>query len=84
MDTKLLGDPGRRVVGAKQTVKALNKDQVQTVFVAEDADLRVTGPIIAKCKEKGVELVKVPTMSELGAACSIQVGAAVAAILKDS
>ncbi len=82
MDVQILSDPSRRVVGAKQTLKALTKGSVALVLMAEDADTRVTRPIEEKCQEHKVQLKKVPSMRELGAACSIQVGAAVVAILK--
>ena len=51
------------------------------VFLAEDADPRITGPVETLCRENGVETESVPTMTELGAACGISVGSAVAAIL---
>ncbi|NLY56601.1 MAG: 50S ribosomal protein L7Ae-like protein [Firmicutes bacterium] len=82
MDVQILKDPSRRVVGAKQTLKALAKGSVALVLMAEDADARVTKPIEDKCIEQQVQLKKVPSMRELGAACAIQVGAAVVGILK--
>lgn len=83
MDLKILSDPSRRVVGAKQTAKALAKNEAALVVIAENADTKVTQPLEQKCREHKVKLVKVPTMDELGAACSIQVGAAVACVLKE-
>jgi ribosomal protein L7Ae-like RNA K-turn-binding protein len=41
----------------------------------------VTAPVIALAKEAGVALTMVPTMKELGQACQIEVGAAVAGIV---
>jgi large subunit ribosomal protein L7A len=71
-----------KVVGAKQTLKALTKGQAQVVFVAKDADSAVTKPIVELCNQQGVEVVHVESMSELGRACLIDVGAAVASIIK--
>jgi large subunit ribosomal protein L7A len=71
-----------KVVGTKQTQKAIDKDQTQVVYVAKDAEERVVAPIIRLCEEKDLELVLVDTMSELGKACGIKVGAAAAAIGK--
>jgi ribosomal protein L7Ae-like RNA K-turn-binding protein len=34
------------------------------------------------CSEKGIMLIFVPTMTEIGIACDINVGAAVAVLLK--
>ena len=72
----------KRVVGIKQLRKALREGAATTVFIAENADLRLTAPIREICAETGVPVVSVPTMAELGKACSIEVGAAVAAIIR--
>ena len=45
-------------------------------------DERVTQPLLDLASEIGVQVVHVPTMQELGKACSIEVGAAAAAVLK--
>ena len=71
-----------RVIGFKQVTKAVNKGLAACVFAADDADGRVTEPLKELCSQKGVELVRVPTMEEIGKACSIEVGAAAAALLK--
>lgn len=72
-----------KVVGAKQVKRALDAGRVQTVFLASDADPRVTGPIAEACDEKGVRAETVPSMKELGKACGISVGAAVAATVTE-
>jgi large subunit ribosomal protein L7A len=71
-----------KVVGIKQLKRALKDRTAQTVFLAEDADPRLMEPLRAACEQAQVELVLVPTMQELGKACSIAVGAAAAAILR--
>lgn len=72
---------GPRVVGAKQTRRALNDGRATRVYLAEDADPGVTGPIETLCAEKGVAVLRVSNMGELGRACGIAVGAAVAALV---
>lgn len=72
---------GIHVVGAKQTKRAVNDGKTSVVFLAVDADPRVTEPIEALCKEKNVSVEMVLTMKELGDVCGIAVGAAVAALL---
>ncbi len=74
----------QKTVGVKQTLRAIEKGTAQRVFVAEDADAPVTRPIIELCLSHQVELVRVATMLELGKACGIEVGAAVAAILSQA
>ena len=71
-----------KVVGAKQTRRAANDGRAPRVFLAKDADPRVTEPVESLCAEKGVPVVKDHTMKELGSACGIAVGSAVAALVK--
>ena len=72
-----------RVIGVKQVTKAVQKGQAEAVFLADDADGRVTEPLLRLAEELDVSVVHVPTMQELGKACSIEVGAAAAAVLKE-
>ena len=51
------------------------------VFLAEDADPRVTGPVEELCREKDIPVERVSQMKELGSACGIAVPSAVAALL---
>lgn len=67
------------VVGAKQTRRAVESGKARRVFLAHDADPRVTDPIAALCGEKGIPLERERSMKELGRACGIAVGCAVAA-----
>lgn len=83
MTVELLKQATKRVVGNKQTAKAIQKGTAKTVYIAEDADVRVVQPIIDACSEAQVTIEKVATMQELGKACGIHVGAATAAVLKD-
>ncbi len=72
----------KRVVGIKQLRKALKEGTAVKVFIAENADQRLTDPVKDTCAQMGVPVAMVPTMAELGEACSIEVGAAVAAIVR--
>lgn len=69
-------------IGTKQTVKAVEQDQAAEVYVAEDGDPRLTSKIVTLCAKKNVKLTYVDSMSNLGKACGIEVGAAMAAVLK--
>ncbi len=71
----------KRVTGAKQVTRALKNRTARQVFLAENADPRVTEPVSALCAEYGVAVEIVPTMEALGAACGIAVGSAVAAVV---
>lgn len=72
---------GSKVVGVKQTKRAVNDGKAARVFLAEDADPRVTAPVEALCAEKQIPVERVPQMKELGSACGIAVPSVVAALL---
>ena len=69
------------VVGAKQLKKALKTGTAQRVFLACNADPAVTEPIAALCQLNKVEIAWVKSMTDLGQACGIEVGAAAAAAI---
>ncbi|MCX7842033.1 MAG: ribosomal L7Ae/L30e/S12e/Gadd45 family protein [Clostridia bacterium] len=72
----------KKVVGIKQSAKALENGTAALVFVARDADPRVIKGIIELCTKNSVEIVYEESMKQLGKACGIEVGAAVACIVK--
>ena len=69
------------VVGAKQLKKAVKAGRVQCVFLAENADPAVAEPLEHLCAANHIHITWVHSMAELGRACSIEVGAAAAALL---
>ena len=70
-----------KVVGAKQVRRALTDGRARTVFVALDADSRITEPVLELARQQSVPVQQVASMKELGSACSVAVGSAVAALL---
>ena len=68
-----------KVVGVKQTRKAIQSGAAQSVYVARDAERRVVAPVVAACEESGIPVSWTDTMAGLGEACGIEVGAACAA-----
>lgn len=69
-----------RVVGVKQTRRAVSDGSARQIFLARDADPKVTGPLEELCAQRGVPVEWVPSMKALGAACGIAVGSAAAAL----
>ena len=69
------------VVGTKQLKKAVRDRRVRFVFLAENADPAVTEPLEELCEQNQIQITWVRTMSDLGRACGIEVGAAAAAVL---
>lgn len=72
-----------KTVGVKQTQRALEKGSVIRVYIAKDAEVHVLRPIVDQCNAQGIEVLEVPTMTELGKACGIEVGSAVVALLAE-
>lgn len=70
-----------KVVGIKQTRRAVAKGVAQRVYLACDADSRLTEPLRAMCALSGVDVVSDLTMQQLGRACAIAVGTAACAVL---
>jgi large subunit ribosomal protein L7A len=73
----------KKSVGTKQTIKALEKGLAKKVFIASDAEQHVVKPLIRHCQEKGVPVVTVDSMKDLGKACGIEVGCASAALIEE-
>ena len=73
-----------KVVGVKQSKKAIRDGNATRVFIALDAEQRVLRPVYDLCREMHVPVDEVDTMAMLGSACKIDVGAAVVTVLKDA
>ena len=50
-----------KVIGVKQTKKAIKDGKAAMVYVALDAEKRVTGPIYELCTENHVQMVEITT-----------------------
>lgn len=72
----------QKVVGVKQSRKAIRDGLAARAFVAKDAEARVIRPIRALCEERSVPVEEIETMQELGKAAQIDIGAAVVTVLK--
>ncbi len=72
-----------RAVGAHQTARAIDRGKAVEAFVAADADRRVIEPVVRAAAARGIGLVEVESMTALGRACGIAVGAAAAAVLAE-
>ena len=74
---------GKKVSGVKQSRRAVRNGLARAVFLARDADPALTAPLRTLCQDNGVPVFEGCSKRELGLASGIQVGAAVAALLKD-
>ena len=71
-----------KVVGVKQSRRAIREGRAVQVFLATNADPALTAPLAELCAAEGVPVEQEQTMEELGKAAGIQVGAAVVAVLR--
>ncbi len=76
-----LRDAEQKAVGYKQSLKAVKKGRALLVYLAKDVQENLRMSTLEMCLERGVPVVEVETMRELGKTCGIQVEASVAAIL---
>lgn len=83
MPLERLSKARRKVVGSKQTLKAVDRNQAKVVYVAKNAERQVVDPIIQACSNKSVPVIYVESMQVLGKACGIEVGCAATAILEE-
>lgn len=78
-----LKDAKAKVIGIRETTRALQRNQVSMVLFAADIEGHLLRKIAALCLEKQVPLVPAKiNQQELGQMCQIEVGAAVVGIFK--
>ena len=70
-----------KVIGVKQSRRAIREGRATRVFLADDADPAITDPVAESCKTAGIPVETGCTMAQLGQACRITVGASVVALL---
>lgn len=73
---------GSKAIGIKQTLKAVENNTAKVVFIAMDADEKITGSLKELCLSNNVALEYVDTMKQLGKAVGIEVGASAVCLLK--
>ncbi len=71
-----------KVVGLKQTRRAVTQGAARCVYLASDADPRLTQPLRDLCAQHGVPCDVSLTLQQLGRACGIAVPAAAVALLR--
>jgi len=71
---------GEKVIGIKQSLKSIRSGRGKCLYVAKNADMKLTTPLIKLANEKSLQINYIDTMKELGVLCGIEVGAAVALV----
>ncbi len=80
METEL--DKNKLIVGVRQSMKALINRKATEAYMAEDSDEFIQKDFIRECAAGDISVIRYATMAELGRACGIEIGAAVACRIK--
>jgi large subunit ribosomal protein L7A len=76
-------DANQKVVGLKQTLRAIQQNKVKEVYFAADIEAHIFRKIADTCREKGINLIPAEvSQKELGRFCQIEVGAAVIGLIE--
>ena len=70
-----------KVIGVKQSRKAIREGRAKRVYLACDADPAITDPVAETCAQAGIPVENGCTMAQVGHACRITVGASVVGVL---
>lgn len=70
-----------KVIGVKQSRKAIREGRAREVYLACDADPAITEPVAQSCGAAGIPVNMEHTLAQLGHACRITVGASVVVVL---
>jgi len=71
----------KKVVGIRESTRAVLEGLAKCAYVARDAEDRVKIPFLEICASNKIEVIWIESMSQLGHACGITLGASVAVIL---
>lgn len=72
----------KRTVGSSATLRALQKEELLEVYVADDAESKVVQPVIQACQNAGVPVRHVNSQALLGKACGLSVGASAVGLIR--
>jgi large subunit ribosomal protein L7A len=70
------------VIGLKQTLKALNKDQVTSLIIAEDVEVHLLTRVLSQINHKPIPVSFFESKKALGEYVGINVSATIVALLK--
>lgn len=82
-DIQTIKDAKNKIIGLKQTLRAIQQDKVQVVYIANDIEEHIQRQITEICQQKTVKLIPLNVnQKELGRFCQIEVGAAVVSLIE--
>ena len=71
-----------KVAGVRAVSRAIAEGSAKKILVAKDAETKIITEVLLLAEEKGIEVVWVARMKELGEYCGISVGASCCAVLE--
>mgnify|MGYP002715319981 CR=1 FL=1 len=72
------------VVGLKETLKALKKDQVTSLIIAQDVEVHLLTRVLSYINHKNIPITYFESKSALGRAVGINVNATIVALLNEN
>ena len=72
------------VVGLKQTLKALKKDQVTSLIIAKDVEIYLLAQVFSQINHKSIPITYFDSKSALGKVVGINVNATIVALLNEN
>lgn len=72
---------GKKVVGTRRLIRAIEAGEISEIFLARDADLFIRRQVTDAANSKGIRINEVDTMKMLGEACGVEVKTASAGLL---
>ncbi|MCL6589689.1 MAG: ribosomal L7Ae/L30e/S12e/Gadd45 family protein [Firmicutes bacterium] len=79
---KAIRESSSKIIGLKQTLRAIQQNKVATVYLANDIEDHIVRKITEQCRENAIPVVNADlSQKELGRLCQIEVGAAVVGII---
>ena len=72
------------VVGLKETLKALKKDQVTSLIIARDVEVHLMTRVLSQINHKNIPYTLFSSKKELGEYVGINVNATIVAILNEN
>ncbi len=83
LSVQAIKDAKEKVIGLKQTLRAIQQDKVNAVVLANDIEEHLVKKILEACEEKRISVFPLNIgQRELGRLCQIEVGASVVALIK--
>jgi large subunit ribosomal protein L7A len=83
LSVQAIKDAKEKVIGLKQTLRAIQQDKVNVVVLANDIEEHLAKKIFEACEERQISVFPLSIgQRELGRLCQIEVGASVVALIK--